>query len=178
MGINITSDNIAVYPSTRRGERNASSRLLTEQALVSIVNKLIDKYGFVITKEFNPTGLFEFNIYGYYFKVRQGNNITNLFPSAVENDKIYGIISISSLTAGSQNEDVLDDIYELEGQDADGVYSGVEFSLEDLAVNDDRKYSLPLLIRSNNSWVVYPDSLFKFDAASMTPIIDIDGGTI
>lgn len=170
----IVSDSISVFPSARRGTTKSESRLVTESALVSIVNKLIDRDGFVITDDI-PTGdvqhNFEFNIYGYYFKVDHVGQIYSLFPDASSNTTIYGVIEIDKLNNG---------ICELSGQDEnDGYYKGVKFT-DTLPSSSDPTISLYYLALFNNttgSWKIVEESKYKFDIASVGQI-DVDGGEI
>lgn len=74
VNLNITSKNIAVFPAVNRDIEQSNdiySRHTSEQFLTGIVNKLIDRDGFVITeKEDFKSGLhFAFNIHGYYFEI-------------------------------------------------------------------------------------------------------------
>lgn len=163
---NIASDNISVYPSSRRGAQKPESRLLTESALVSIVNKLIDTDGFVITRTLDLQQIFEFNIHGYYFKVDPASSLTALFPDAEVDDVIYGIIKMVKLS---------ENIVELDGQDEDGSYTGVQFSLT--PTSDLDSYQLALLVKNNAGWSIVEDSKFKF-AASSSQSSNVDGGEI
>ena len=157
----LASEIISVYPSARRGITKPESRLVTESALVGIVNKLIDKTGFVITNPFQADRAFEFNIYGYYFKVATGQAITSLFPSAATNSTIYGVIHLDSLDPS---------VVELAGQDEDNVYTGIDFTLTEPSSG----YWVALLQKGSSGWVVPENSTFKFDF----PDVDIDGGVI
>ena len=74
------SGDIAVFPVSNRGPGyNVESRLMTELNITNIVNKLVDMDGFVITDDAqlekstinNGSNVsFEFNINGYYFKIK------------------------------------------------------------------------------------------------------------
>ena len=78
----IASGNISVFPATKRGEAYIKkSRLMSEENLVGIINRLVDKEAFCITKEYGSNLPFEFNIFGYYFKVNRGDSITDIFSS-------------------------------------------------------------------------------------------------
>ena len=75
----IASDNISVFPSTRRiHSQDFSARLMTESAISRIINNLIDVDGFVISNTAPATAedIFEFNIYGYYFQVKNILSVT------------------------------------------------------------------------------------------------------
>ena len=89
MAVNyIQTNNISVFPSTRRMNKQVSARLLSEQSIANQINKLIETDGFVITPEddtsaagYNPTDPFEFNIHGYFFYIDTANDIINNFAT-------------------------------------------------------------------------------------------------
>ena len=62
----LNTQSINVFPSTKRSNKQVSARLMTEASIVGIINKLIDREGFVITKneDIYPEHSFEFNIFG------------------------------------------------------------------------------------------------------------------
>lgn len=162
----IASNNISVYPSARRGVERPESRLVTESALVRIVNKLIDTEGFVISSEFTDASPFEFNIYGYYFKISPANAITSFILSPVENQTIYGVINLASVS---------DDITELSGQDEDGAYTGIKFT--DQEITGDGIKCLALLKYTSGNWIIVPESKLKFNSSSSQQT-NVDGGII
>ena len=167
----IASDNIFVYPSARRGISKPEARLVSESALVRIVNKLIDKQGFVVTETFSNYGTFEFNIYGYYFKINEGHNITDMFTIVSPNTTIYGKINLTEMS---------DNFVELAGQDdlVDSTYyfKGIEFTTTEPTESATVKY-LALLTNADGSWGIVPDSRFKFDDHSFQSL-SVDGGII
>lgn len=95
----IHSDNIKVFPTTQRSNKDASARMMTEFNLTSIINRLVDKKCFVISGDqldndgyfAIDNGRFEFNIFGYYFSIL---NITELLKAVtVSPDKsLYDIM--------------------------------------------------------------------------------------
>ena len=103
---NLNSNLINVFPSTRRTyPQEFSSKLMTEQAIVRIVNTLINKQGFVITKQFDVDQPVEFNIFGYYFQVRKGSDIINLFSSQFPPPtNIYAYIDIDDYNGYAELE--------------------------------------------------------------------------
>ena len=124
----LASNKINVFPSTKRGNVQVSARLMSEASMVDIVNRLIDTEGFVITPGSTLNGLttadlsplvitnpFEFNIFGYYFKVAQVSDIITAGGSGAIN--IYAKITTSTI----------DNYTELSGQDVNSSYEGVEF---------------------------------------------------
>lgn len=95
----IHSDNIKVFPTTQRSNKDASARMMTEFNLTSIINRLVDKKCFVISGDqldndgyfAIDNGRFEFNIFGYYFSIL---SITELLKAVtVSPDKsLYDIM--------------------------------------------------------------------------------------
>lgn len=165
---NLLSSQIRVFPATRRTYSSAHSRQVTEANLVTMINKLIDKDGFVCTKlaggEDGTTTDFIFSIHGYYFSAKLGD-ITGLLPSATN---IYAQIEIDP---GASPE-----FDELKGLDSSNNYTGVSFSdsAPSAATN---KYSLQILTKVSSNWLVPEASQMKFDKSSFN--IDlIDGGVI
>jgi len=74
----IASNNVNVFPSTRRTyTQEFSARLMTESAISRIVNNLVEVDGFIISNTVPATAddVFEFNIYGYYFQVKNINSV-------------------------------------------------------------------------------------------------------
>ena len=167
--------NVQVFPSTKRANKQVSARLMTEQAIVGIVNKLVDRTGFVITldENINSASSFEFNIFGYYFKIESLSLITDLFENTTIT-KIYGNIAIEN--SG--------DFAELYGQDDDDtlLYSGISFTdtpaTKATSLDGKTYYTLLLLKRDVSTvegetiysdWYVPSDSRVKFE---------LDGGEI
>lgn len=161
------SGNIRVFPSTRRTHQSSHSRQVTEASLVGLINKLIDVESFVVTKLTGEEGTdaeFAFNITGYYFITELGY-VVEQFQSATD---IYATITID--TSGSVPE-----FYELEGQDVNNEYQGVEFTTTQQTGTN--KYCLHILHKENGSWVVPRNSQIKFSTDSFKLEL-IDGGEI
>lgn len=188
------------FPSTKRASVN---KLLTENSITRLINRLVDVEGFVITTgidadflndipigEWNNVGAdFEFVIRGYYFSVVKDTALsglakllsdTNFNPTDEVDHTLFAGIFV----------DITDkDFPELYGQDSvSGKYQAISFytDTEDkpTAPSEPDKfykfYELPLVQykqQENGSWgrVVALDSLFKFKSIS---IADIDGGEI
>ena len=117
----IASENVTVFPSTRRAGSKPLARLMSEQALVGIVNKLINLEGFVISSssEIEESTPLEFNLYGYYFKI--SNPVTSLgLGTTFTSGNIYAHIELVTSTASDfiQYE-------ELFGQDDSGKFTGL-----------------------------------------------------
>ena len=113
----INSQNVTVFPSSQRNID--SSRLLTEQRITSIANKLLDVDGFVIASDAGG-GLAEFNILGYYFKCALAGSVLS---GITDGEDVYAKIHINTNnTAGGYM------YYYLEGEDDQyGKYTGVSF---------------------------------------------------
>lgn len=161
----VSSSNITVFPSTKRGNVQVSARLLSEASLVSIVNRLVDTDSFVITKDadYAANKKFEFNIHGYYFCVDPISTVLNQFGSATA---IYGNIKLQQ--SGDYNE--------LYGQDTNNVYYGVQFS--DTALGGEY-LSLKIFEKSGNTWIIPTSSRIKYYSSSVDIDVSIiDDGTI
>ena len=188
----VTTENIFVFPSTRRMNKQVSARLISEASLANIINKLIDVEGFVITPEpesgdyvdigYIPSDPFEFNLFGYYFKVNAATDITNLFNSSTN---IYANIYLDKTNADSNYIelkssdsnliDTLDDV-----SNNVSYFKGVTFSDVNLSESDSNKadHSLLLFTRQsidNSNWTVPIESRFKF---FYTLALGVDGGEI
>lgn len=171
----LATENVVVFPSTKRANNQVSARLLTEQAIVGIVNKLIESDGFVITPDEKvfDSHYFEFNIHGYYFKVSAVKLITDLFNLDGNVLNIYGNIIIEK----SGNYD------ELFGQDDDNQYKGIQFTSTPLEDTSKEIYSLLLFTRDNadGDWYVPTSSRIRYTFNSInisTANADLDGGEI
>ena len=168
----LQSDDISVFPATRRTYESSYARQVTEASLVGIVNKLIDRDGFVVNKTLPTTqgAKLYFNIHGYYFEAEPGD-IIDLFNSNVEN--IYAVIELSTGVDASP-------FIELVGQDEEesdiSIYKGIEFVNSQPAAASNR-YSLHLLQKTGEGWIIPEDSIVKFSPESLD-ITLIDGGII
>ena len=175
--IKIQSDNVQVFPSTRRSNYQVSARLMSESSFANIVNRLIDTEGFVITSDEDvaasqasspTTTVFEFNIHGYYFKISDVPELFNEFSSATS---VYAAITLDVPSVDSI-------YYELQGQDNVvgnvSLYSGVQFYSS--AVTGTNIYCLKLFERqaTSSAWLVPQDSRIKFRLG----VQGIDGGEI
>lgn len=158
---------VKVFPSTRRTFESAFSRQVTEANLVNMINKLIDKDGFVCTKlagNENPINInFIFNIHGYYFSINL-STLTNGFSNDV-----YAQIEI--------DPGISSEFDELKYGDVDNLYKGIAFySSEPTVISN--KYSLHILTKNNSDqWIVPEASQMKFDKNSFNLDL-IDGGVI
>ena len=120
--MNIGSNYVEVFPATKRSLTSPQSRITSEKNLVSIVNKLIDTEGFVISPSLdspvieNDSTTIEFDIYGYYFVIK--NPYTSLgLGSTITNGSLWAYIELVPIA---------DTPYiELFGQDSDDQYTGL-----------------------------------------------------
>ena len=165
---NIASGNIVVFPATKRSEDYIrDSRLMSEQNLVGIINHLVDRDAFCITS--NPTSgsPFEFNIHGYYFRVDDLDYVTSGMNSSV-----YAYIDLANTNNGNFKE--------ISGQDEEEsgtyYYTGVTFS-ETAPTEQTDRFSLQILKKVSDSWVVPSESLIKFNNSAVD-FTEIDGGVI
>lgn len=171
----LSSDNVSVFPSTRRSSFQVSARQMSELRIANLINQLIDMEGFIITspEEFQTDNnkQFEFNIHGYYFKV---NDVTKLFSQFSDQKDIYA--SIRLLEVGNDYVELVgqDDAH-TELPDENNTYYGVNFVSS--ASSGPNIYSLHLFTRDEeNEWKIVVNSLYKFDASSLK--FSIDGGKI
>lgn len=183
----ISSSNIQVFPATRRTVNSASGRQLTEANLISLVGKLLDKNGFIITKDISSwnehtTDLFEFVIHGYYVAV----NYNDLFTLLNGNSgKLYACIKISkSVTVSENQEESLSPwFYEIDGQDTgtqgSEKYEGIDFVVKtDNSEPSGYDYFLLILESDGSSISIPSESLIKFDIASINLPKIIDAGDL
>ena len=172
----ITSENITVFPSTRRAGSKPLSRLMSEQALVGLVNKLIDLEGFVISdlETITDDSPLEFNLYGYYFSIT--NPATSLgLGTSYTSGGVYAHIELVTATADDSLE-----YQELFGQDDGGKYTGlvIDNSLNYSPQHQGVVKTLKIAeLSSSNSWVVPENSKIRFSKDSLDLSV-IDGGII
>lgn len=163
------SNNITVFPSTKRGDVQRSARLLSEQSLVSIINQIVDVDAFVITREYSGSD-FQFNIHGYYFKVSDFNAVVSALGNP---DNVWASISLVSTSTSSDN------FVEIDGQDegqGDAMeYTGVQFSASQPT---GATYYLHLLSKSNNVYAIPSRSQIRFDPKMVFGDITVDGGVV
>lgn len=172
----VNSDNITVFPATRRSGSKPLARLMSEQALVGIVNKLIDLEGFVISdyEEIVESNSLEFNIYGYYFRIT--NPVTSLgIGTTFTSGGIYAHIELITSTASDNLQ-----YEELFGQDDDSKYTGlvIDSSLNYTAQHGGIVKTLKIAeLSPNNVWVIPESSKIRFSKDSLDLSV-IDGGVI
>lgn len=165
MSVNyVSSEEITVFPSTRRSGY-PMSRVMSEANVVGIVNKFLDTDGFVITDFFSTDdgSTLDFNINGYYFSVDTSSSSSfNTIISSLSN--VYAHITLETIPST--------DYIELIGQDDNDVFNGL--GIDDSSTGG--TYTLKLLEKVGNNFVIPDESKFKFRDESVNFIVD--GGEV
>lgn len=178
---NIYSRDVVVFPLSKSRNPSTSesviagvtpvdlnrTRLITEKSVSNLVYQLLDTYGFVIgTRALNDSSTLlevEFNLIGYYFKI-----MLDLDSKKTENKSVYS--DWDNIYASIKINPEYD---EIDGQDTDSnVYTGL--TLSNQLLTSESTYTLHILKKSNNEWVVPTESRKKFNSSSLT-IERIDG---
>ena len=167
----LQSENISIFPTPNRGTNyQPQARLVTEFNLVNIVNRLVDKESFVISYDNTPAGIENniiFNIYGYWIKANLKDN--SLLTNA-SNSSLYARIQVKKLSNS--------DFTELQGEDKNNTYSGVEFLARNPGTDSDGWHSLKLLEKVSGTWQVPEDSKVRFTTGTQTRSVTIDDGDL
>lgn len=171
----IASEKISVFPAVRRAGSKPLARLMSEQALVGIVNKLINLEGFVISSSLSDDVPLEFNLYGYYFKIV--NPVTSLgLGTTYTSGSVYAHIELVTSTAGDNLQ-----YEELFGQDDNGNYTGlvIDSSPDYTPVNGGvvRTLRIAEFSSSASGWQIPSESKIRFSKDSLDLSV-IDGGII
>ena len=169
----LTSNAINLYPAALRGGTDISgqvfdpeSRLGTEFNLTNPVNRVTIDGSFVISYSGN---ILEFSIHGYYFRVKSVSNLISGFTSS---SNIYANIRIKELAQDNYKLRSLVCYEDGSSTNLDvttgGIseFKGVSFSTSEEGDNINT-FSLEVLRKVNNSWVVPDTSLLKFDTKSI-----------
>lgn len=199
----LDSNRVNAYPSTKRASVN---KLLTENSVTRIINRLIDSDSYVITNGLEgvdytqdiPIGIwsnneadFEFVVHGYYFSISKGDNASGLHyllkstgfdPSDDKPRTLYGRIFIDKTDP---------DYPELYGQDdVGGKYQAIQFYSSDQEAPrrpdggsdiDYPFYDIPLVsYRLNDSQTTFERCvpLSSLFKFNSKSIANIDGGEI
>lgn len=194
----LNSEDVTIFPSTRRATTYVKSKLMSEASVVNIINKLVDKDSFVITEDKDTVdeknsyanSAFEFNIHGYYFRVEKGSL---LFDLATGKNRIYAnivvdesldfpeIVGIDTTDKTTPTEETL------------YYYNGLRITLDNplKTSTDGTIYSLQLFEKyqgnpagwvvptygaEKSAWIVPASSRIKFNQYSLN--LNIDGGEI
>ena len=166
MTYEIKSNKIKVFPTTKRSdEADRNARLMSEQNLISIVNRLTGLKSFIIHMPSISSGTnsitiptdSEFNIGGYYFKF-----IDNQTIAIDGNTKEIGL-QINTVTTGNFTE--------LQGNDSngkDGNYSGLTITTSNTIGDVDVSETyLPIIRKTNGNWDIISDSKLNIIDADM-----------
>ncbi|MBQ6631743.1 MAG: hypothetical protein IJH55_06510 [Romboutsia sp.] len=196
----LDKDSISSFPSTKRASVN---KLMTENSVTRLINRLVDVTGFVITNGLSSVDFlndipidawsnngadFEFVIRGYYFSISKGDQISGMAKLISDTGFNPDDESVHTLYAGIFIDKTDSNFPELYGQDDDeNEYRAIVFYTGDetrpeppSGLSNYDFYEFPLVTykqQENGTWsrVVALDSLFKFNSIS---IADIDGGEI
>lgn len=167
----VNSDNINIFPSTRRvHSQDFSARLMTESAIARIINTLIDTEGFVISDTLNNTS-FEFNIYGYYFQITNIVNFLTAYYS--QQTDVYASIFIN------ETNEAFSELYvPAETTTFQGVAFTTDGEIDTAAIPTDCFVkTLKIATKQNSSWVVPDASKIKFNTKAVGLEV-IDGGVV
>ena len=176
----VSSENIQIFPIANRGAKDPLGRLTTEYNLTSILNKLLDVNGFVISWDNNSKNIV-FNLHGYLITA----NLTDIINDF--SDNIYAYIGITDYINGA-NDYEKKFLAQLGGGDVSsedttiddyGKYNGVLFRSDDIKPSlISKSYNLHLLTKVNNEWVIPEDSKIKFRTNESCRSISIDDGIL
>lgn len=145
----ITSGRIGSFPTTKRGSIN---KLVTENSLTRLINRLIDVDGYVITSEIDDSAVnyeegipaelwniplydFEFSIRGYYFCIT-ADSVKSGLQHLIDVSGFRPVSGTSSVLYGNIFIDKTNKNYpELWGQDsvddASAVCKAIQFTIDD-----------------------------------------------
>lgn len=172
------SNNIQIFPVTNRPDHDPAGRLTTEYNLTSLLNKLLDVDGFVITTSpdaidtINEEVPFDFNIHGYIIHIK---SIKDIIPQGITNNgtQIYAILKIATVSNPIKNLRVDSIVDGDTSNDNNSDYEGIEFrtlapeaELTIVENNGQKAYYLPILEYYNNKWFIPVESKLKFKTNS------------
>ena len=164
MANEVKSNKIKVFPTTKRSdEADRNARLMSEQNLISIVNRLTGLKSFIIhmpsissvTNSITIPTNSEFNIGGYYFKFIDNKTIT------IDSDTKEIGLKINTVTT--------DNFTELQGNDSSGKngnYSGLQITTSN-TIGDVSETYLPIIRKTNGNWDIISDSKLNIIDADM-----------
>lgn len=175
----LNSEDISVFPSTRRGVYQPTARSIHESTVVNIINKLIDKDGFVITESDPVSGLtltdpLEFNIHGYNFIAKEAQDLIIAVGGAPTK-----IIAAIKLDGEGVSYDPQTDYIELDGQDDNNLYKGLYLTDNEEDPNlSTYPYRVTLMEKdlTTNNWFVSYKSNIRFSSGVIE--LTVDGGII
>lgn len=151
------SANVDVFPCVGRTiDSKRSARLVSEQMLTSLVNKLLNNDSFVIG--ITDTEI-EFNLFGYYFKL---TDETGIRDSLVAASKVNGVNGTGEVYA-SINIVNTDGFAQINGQDDKNTkYTGLEIGNAPISSTTENWKNLLLLKKIGDKWEVPQDSEIRY----------------
>lgn len=192
--MNLLSTAVKAFPLGKpraESSEDITSRIFYEQNVSNLIRQIVDVPGFLITSPtISNTGALasplEFNLGGYYFRIRENTVIFPLengvlisapnIPLTAGTGYIYACINV---TTGADNLPV-----EITGQDNDsGYFTSLEIVASNSAPTEFTGYSYFLPIYSGQvsntgaptgSWTIVNNSFQKFNLLSLN-ITGIDG---
>ena len=176
MAANISSRNIKVFPSAKRGANAtyAEARLSTEASLINIINQLVDVDSFVITDTYEGNKSLEFNIHGYYFKILSPQ--LNLIPLVPDAQDIFASITLIPVGGLMELNGVDDDDSQNSLYRGLGIGASAQDAQQIPPVDIYQIFTMHLLTKSGNNWIIPEESKLKFNKSLGTIIVD--GGEI
>lgn len=162
---NILSNTINIFPLNKPREDYQQDNLLYEANIANLIAQLLDVDGFIIEapeifNDINATNPLIVNIKGYHIRI---TDKPSDFPSAsAENIYLKLKLKINETTA----------LTEVDGQDSDNMYSGVEFV--DTIDTTNNIYFLHIYSKDNEQFKIVNESKNKFNLSSLN-ISRIDG---
>lgn len=136
----VASDKITVFPNAQRAAANTAylkARKMTEENIVGILNHVNDQVSYVVSNSYSTSGEFEFVIGGYYFRLHDADLV------GISEDSNWGAGHYIKATI---NTTTLNDYTELEGQDSDNTYGGINIGYGSGSIPQNTEESLVLLV--------------------------------
>lgn len=164
----VPSNKVSVFPSARRaqqGNEYRNSRLLGEKSIVDIYGNIASTDSYIISTSFSEA--IEFILGGYDFTIENLSTfLDNEFSDATE---IWASIELDTAVS---------DFPELNGEDADGVYKGLNLTSSE----PENTIKLKLLTRESSSanWNIFEGSTkrFYYSQIYFSDLDVIDGGIV
>lgn len=164
------SNKVSVFPSARRaqqGDEYKNSRLLGEKSIVDIYGNIASTDSYIISTSFSET--IEFILGGYDFTIKDLSTfLENEFSDATE---IWASIELDT---------AVPDFPELDGEDADDVYKGLNLTSSEPEDEDVIKLKLLTRESSSVSWNIFEGSTkrFYYSQIYFSDLDIIDGGIV
>lgn len=212
----IASNNVEVFPLAKPRPDQRTSRLLYEENLTGIIRQVVDINSFIINNGNTPSlninyvvdannnvtstiadvtldSDLEFNIYGYYFKLKKGTSFKDLEDLLLRNNTLINnnikyIVAQIKLTFNKDQTGIATP-FEIAGQDVDFKYEGLSIlpstntNITDTNSDDGTTYTMTknlILFETKykdgkvSGFTVYTPSYNRFDPTCLS-ITGIDG---